>query len=404
MTRRRLSALASILIALALFGVWGLFRETRVSAPDRPAEQVHVVTYATTAERARAPGGRRAERETAVAPREVPSRDLLNGVHVEPEVACRGEDVVVRTELHDHARGSRVVTAGSNGTVGVVRFDEVGVHEVSAVANAWETATDLELGAVEIVPCEEERSIEVEVLHGAQDRVHFRAHSPSGLDPVAYDWDFGDGATQRGAEANVTHDYTWRPQDEPGSSFLVTVVARDRSGAEATRRAAVHLVNDRFMARRLGHPILPARGALHPRREEGAWVLPIELGSLAGKGPTELAEVRTRALPCDGSPARERSFGADEVLGATRVAEGHQENELRFDDDSFPPGTCDVEVRLVGRAGDLEVEAVLPMRVGTPPDAERIRGEDAARIFAALDERGSDHLTRDELEGVLRRP
>jgi hypothetical protein len=386
---------ALVLVAMALSAWWPGESSPTPSASTDAAEE---------GRRRRRPRARRSRpaRDRSPLIREVREREFIDGVEVEPAVACVGDDVVVTTTLRDGLHGVRVVTGGRPGARVVLRFDEPGIHEVQAVANAWEAATDHESTVVEIEECGAHPSIAISTERLPLDRVRFRAEEAEGLEaPLTYRWDFGDGETWEGADPSVDHDYAFRRMQAPDSSFLIRLEVEDAEGRRAERRTHVHFVNAAYLSAWIGQPVLPARTPLFPREGPDGWTAAIEMSGLDLIGETELGEVRLTAFPCGGGPPQVVTLAAAEALSQTRVAPGTRTTVgLHIPRDTLPAGTCDVEARLLGSSSGLPTEAILPLRVGLDPGGRRLTGAEADRVRDALRARGVDRATYAEL-GLL---
>ncbi|HVV85301.1 MAG TPA: hypothetical protein VHE35_19700 [Kofleriaceae bacterium] len=300
---------------------------------------------------------------------------LLAGVTVEPAAPCAGQDVLVTATLVAGAPPSKVVVAGAPGNPRVVRFDRPGRQRLEVLARDYHDGYDVWHGEVDVGDCTAADQLDVAVAQVGEE-LAARVTDPASIDPASVVWDWGDGATGRGAFAE--HDSWDRPQALPTSTFVVTVRATGVDGRARTGRRAVTLENPLAIEVATGTAALPVRYTPFPSRDGAIASIDVELADILPVR-ADFTHAEVRSFPCAGGAPVDRMGPIGDVTDLREVDAGARTRfAVRLDTAALPPDTCRALVRLHGGAGPLALDVPLAIELGQGADAVVV--DDPARL------------------------
>jgi hypothetical protein len=267
-TKRRLAALLS-LVSTALFALFYFRSGSRVPEPVSPAASVHTAERAwRTNVVASPPGPRRARTEPEPAP-------IVDQVSVEKSTVCAGEENLLRIKAHT-VNGTdaylHYVVDGHAGNPVPLRFFRADDGPMPArkitVFGRGNVATTVDVPEVRVNDCGDFPLVMVRhrLLANSDDQYQLSvrlSHAPKDFRAEAYEWDFGDGSSQKTAEPIVRHAY------EPKARgiyvrFLVDVAVVSAEGKRLRGRSALELLN-RAEQVRLERGVVLIQAELTPR-------------------------------------------------------------------------------------------------------------------------------------------
>jgi hypothetical protein len=439
------------LAALAwLAALWGLGARTRPSlepaaiaaASTRPEQQRPHAKPRVAPDPGSAPG---ALVNADGSPRlpELQLADLVREVEVDKQRVCPGEDFLVKVQGKPENAAGALPIAELNFNVAGKYGDAIALHAKAPGTRDFTVVASNGVDKIEYRPfqmtilepnapeCMERAYATLELTRSAADPnvIEARVVATPGLaEPVAFVWDFGDGARTETSAPEATHSYALRDQARSLSSYLVHVTAVDAAGRSAEGRDSIHLMNNHFRARALGDRLMPVVYSPFPKPAKGGWGFDVTFRSIE---PDAVAferavltehscyagrEDRVHEVPLDvlGVPSRlapKSVQPASLVLPAAAIAEDTCVAVLELTGDSVPrrvgqamPGSP-IPYRQVSTRFTFEIQAAPPVdRGGAPELAGREVTDPAllANLLQASDRLGSDRVTSVELERIER--
>ncbi len=208
---------------------------------------------------------RRVPRAPVAVPRDPPPVDniVIERVEVSKQEVCRGEDVVVTVQAVSKDKQEQYLNYGALGDPNIhgPRFslkprESIGYGWLRVVVQGkYGTSVLANVPPVLVKDCDApvSASIDLQRHAAAFDRATLTARvtTPPGaqpFQPVAYEWDFGDGTSLKSEQPVVEHSYEGRAHTSAYSYFFVTVKARDAGGRVAESSRSLRFVNLGFLA------------------------------------------------------------------------------------------------------------------------------------------------------------
>jgi hypothetical protein len=206
--------------------------------------------------------GKRAPRvvdERPTASRPPVDNIVIEKVEVDKQELCRGEDATVTVHAKSVDEDDEYLAYGSLGRPELVgpRFtfkpeESVGIDWMKVfVRGKFGTSVIASVPPILVKDCQPPPSVSIEYRRptDAPDRallaasISVPAEGDQKFEPVEYEWDFGDGAKEKTAAAEVSHSYEHRRQTRAYAYFFVTVKARDAAGRLAQGSRSLRFVN-----------------------------------------------------------------------------------------------------------------------------------------------------------------
>lgn len=243
-----------LVLAAAALLLWPSERPDAAAATASPGASV---AKKAAAEPRRRPPVSRGVREPTTRP--PVDNIVIEKVEVDKQELCRGEDATVTIVARSVDEEDEYLAYGSLGHPELVgpRFtfkpeESVGVDWMKIfVRGKFGTSVIASVPPILVKDCQAPLSVVIDYrrLADAQDRALLAARisipgdGAGTFEPVAYEWDFGDGVRETTATAEVSHSYENRRQTQAYSYFFVTLKARDGAGRVAQGSRSLRFVN-----------------------------------------------------------------------------------------------------------------------------------------------------------------
>jgi hypothetical protein len=227
----------------------------RATVDDRPAH---------AGERKQEPGSRAQARSTAIP---TPDRAPVDSIEIErvelsKHEVCRGEETVVTVHAESKDKEDEYLSYGVLGRPELVgpRFpllldESLGYNWMRVfVQGKFGTSKVVSVPPVLVKNCDAPLKVAIDVARKVDlpDRAWLtaRVSAPTGgaqFEAIEYEWDFGDGKTEKTTLPEVEHSYEARQQTRAYSYFFVTLKVRDAHGRLASGSKSVRFVNLGFV-------------------------------------------------------------------------------------------------------------------------------------------------------------
>jgi hypothetical protein len=311
--------------------------------------------------------------------------DLVRDVTVGGEGAwCAGEARVATADLSDDGAAAEVRIDGIPGDQVAVRPDVPGSFAVTVHVDAGGVSQVLSR-TFAVEDCGPVERIQVRSEDDADGALTFTREGAFPDEMLV--WDFGDGTSIESRGPSVRHSYALRPQEDAGSSFVVTVRSRD-DGEDPGAVTSVYFANPAVTVRDLdGRLELPTVAVGRPGWSADGLSVALDVRALAEE--VVFDTVTVASVPCDPTTENPTStFGMAEVADRTIARAGRITSfALTVPVDASSP-VCDWRVTLSGTGGDLPASATAMIPVA-PAHTEPVLRETAmaalrARVDAAV--------------------
>jgi hypothetical protein len=308
-----------------------------------------------------------------------PGHPIIDEIKVDKTEVCIGEEDFVTVRAHtpdgsDAFLNTQILDPVSrryvSGNRVPFRLEEQASDDIKVIVSGKSGAAIAALPPVKVKDCVAVRQVVLEVRQPAasMERPLFKArvieHPPESgrfdsLEPISYDWDFGDGHTQTTNASETEHSYEARDQGVAYSSFLVTVTVKDAAGNEARGSRALSFANTGFMtlmfqnqiAIRAGVKEAGKPGGVLAGEHEQIWLYhgyskPVHI---------EEATLRETVLDTDGREREtfQRSYSPDALIGFHDL-KPRESRSVRDLTDLQPSGANKTAVRFVELRGHSE--------------------------------------------------
>lgn len=347
---------------------------------------------------------------------------ILDAIELEKQKVCIGEENLVTIRAHTPGNtDDAYLAAGISGRAGfqiplVGRRQDVGAasepYVVSVVSRDGQMI-QAPVPPFEVMDCMQPYAMTIKIRrtpNGGDEMELWAQVSPLGVAepflPAEYHWEFGDGEKLTSTTSIVSHDYSMRPADSAGSTFLVTATAVATNGTRVVARRELVFRNQAFeMVSQRGMVLIESR--LTPRfaeRDADGVVHQKVAVWQRYKQPVEVTEV-VRTRYAEGEALSRETLNPSDVLGSTTLRPGTPIEIERALDANVDPRLTFETFTINGRSADglpasgefsIMVPPKLPDTLAEMPD----RVEDpllAAKIVRAQQVLGKRFVTDEEL-------
>jgi hypothetical protein len=185
-----------------------------------------------------------------------PAPPIIDEILVEKPEVCEGEEnlVTVRAHTPDHADDAYLhyLIAGETGARvpvrGVANPQLVSARQVT-VFGRNNVATTVPLPPFRVKDCKVPRRLFIEHRVNPNTSAEFSFNArifDAAIEPVRYEWDFGDGQRSTTSVPVEVHDFSARRQDALYSQILVRCTAVAADGEQVSGRDSLQLLNPLF--------------------------------------------------------------------------------------------------------------------------------------------------------------
>jgi hypothetical protein len=304
---------------------------------------------------------------------------VIDEIQVEKPEVCSGEDNLITIRAHTVNGTNEFLHYVIDGAMGAsvpvrLSLDEqgevVGQHFVR-VFGRTNTEVTVPLPKYKVKDCQPARIVMVEQRLRANSNSDFdfyarvvtlpprEAEKRGAIDPfnpVAYTWNFGDGATDKTAAALASHSYEGRAQDTLYSYYTVGVEVRDAKGVKLTGRTTVPLINPAFEAfARKG--VVQLLVALEPRfpelDSEGRVVEHVRLWHTRPENVTIESAMQVDYFESGAGQRQPQAIDPAALLGTTTIPAGKNGIVTTVVlDTEAKPGIFSITYQLSGKSAD----------------------------------------------------
>ncbi len=284
---------------------------------------------------------------------------MIKEIIVEKQTVCAGEDFTVRVEA-DNPGGSKSALTYRIGTKSdnpaVMRYMRPGRKEIHVFVKNARNQVDHGTTSVVVQECPGKpiAIVRASLSNNSPEEAEIEVLQLRGLEgKCTYEWDFGDGKTEKTNIKYVTHNYGDRDQKSFTSTFLVSVKVTDEAGRVATGRDTITFPNIHWISNKMGRAILPVIYNRFPKETPESYNIDMTIKNIYDQ-PVTFQNIDIESNPCvKGQPTDFINYDAGSLVSKTVLpANGITSDVLSVNKGDLPPQTCNMKVTMNGLIGD----------------------------------------------------